>query len=115
MKTHSFVLILLNYLLISTAFNTNVFSQSEITPVEICRTQTYSEGPIFDKEGNIYISESYRGPVIKITPEGDTTTWTVLEEPNGHEILPDGNHLICDMRMQAIVFNLQKNLTMVDR
>lgn len=93
----------LSLILLLNTFSTEVFSQNQLKPIEIGRTQTYSEGPIFDKEGNIYISESYRGPVIKITPEGDTSTWTVLEEPNGHEILPDGNHLICDMRMQAIV------------
>jgi gluconolactonase len=103
MKIHSINLALLNLVIIIVGFTSDLFSQNKITPIEICRTKTYSESPIFDKEGNIYVSESYRGPVIKITPEGDTTTWTVLEEPNGHEILPDGNHLICDMRMQAIV------------
>lgn len=103
MKAPFCVLSLSHYLLISLAFNVHLFSQDEITPVEICQTQTYSEGPVLDAEGNIYISESYRGPVIKVTPAGDTTTWAVLEGPNGHEILPDGTHLICDMRLQAVV------------
>lgn len=103
MKTTSNHFAFLRLILISITFTTEVFPQNQIKPIEICRTKTYSEGPVFDKLGNIYISEPYRGPIIKVTPEGDTTTWAVLQEPNGHEILPDGNHLICDMRMQAIV------------
>ena len=103
MKNQSTCFEFLRFIIILVGCTSNLFSQNVNTPIEVCRTRTYSEAPVFDKDGNIFISESYRGPVIKISPAGDTMTWAVLEQPNGHEVLPDGNHLICDMRMQAIV------------
>jgi len=71
--------------------------------VEVARTPSYSEGPVIDEFGNIYVTQPRRGPIIKITPEGDTSTWANLESPNGQKILPDGSHLVCEVSLNAIL------------
>ncbi|QDV34662.1 SMP-30/gluconolactonase/LRE family protein [Tautonia plasticadhaerens] len=66
-----------------------------VEAVEVVRTGDYSEGVVVDHEGNLYFSH---GRVItKTTPDGsEVSTWAETGEPNGHKILADGTHLVCD-------------------
>ena len=65
-----------------------------VKPTVIVRTSDYSEGVVVDHEGNLYFSH---GKIVtKVTPEGRATTWTATGAPNGHKVLADGTHLICD-------------------
>ena len=72
-------------------------------PVLLARVETYTESPVIDKEGNIYISEPYRGPITKVTPTGEVSTWAETEGANGHRILEDGTHLVCDRVRSAVL------------
>ncbi|MDF9798509.1 gluconolactonase [Catalinimonas alkaloidigena] len=83
-------------------------AQHTLEPVEVARIATFAEAPVFDKEGNLYVSEPFRGPVTKITPEGDTSEWFATEGANGHKILSDGNHLLCD-RIRKVILKLDAN------
>lgn len=62
----------------------------------------YCEGIVFDHEGFGYISH---GRVItKFDPKtAKHTTWTVTGSPNGHKVLKDGTHLVCDASHNAVL------------
>jgi gluconolactonase len=65
-----------------------------VRPVEVARVATYSEGVVVDSAGILYISHADR--ISRVTPAGEVSEWAVIDAPNGHKILPDGNHLVCD-------------------
>ena len=68
--------------------------ESDVKPIEVVRTRDYSEGVVVDHEGNLYFS--HEKFVTKVTPDGKSTTWSATGAPNGHKVLADGTHLICD-------------------
>jgi len=66
----------------------------EPRPIEHARFDEYCEGPVFDYDGNLFVSHG-KSSVAKITPAGRVTRWLEAENPNGHKVLPDGTHLLC--------------------
>jgi gluconolactonase len=76
-------------------------TESDVKPVEIVRTGDYSEGVVVDHEGNLYFSHDKI--VTKLTPDGKATTWAATGSPNGHKVLADGTHLICDASRHALL------------
>ncbi len=73
-----------------------------VEPVEVVRTGDYSEGVVVDHDGNLYFSH---GRVItKTTPDGGKSSiWAETGGPNGHKILADGTHLVCDPSQHAVL------------
>jgi gluconolactonase len=61
---------------------------------EVTRVPTYTEGIVFDHEGNAYVSHDKF--ISRVTPSGETALWAETGSPNGHKVLADGNHLVCD-------------------
>ena len=41
--------------------------------------------------------------ITKVTIDGQATTWAATCAPNGHKILADGTHLICDASRHAVL------------
>lgn len=80
-----------------------VISQNKFEPVEIARTPTFNENPVIDDEGNLYVSEPYRGPITKITPDGEASIWAETEGSLGHKILSDGTHIVLDMVRKGVL------------
>jgi gluconolactonase len=74
---------------------------SDVKPVEVTRTGDYSEGVVVDHDGNLYFSHDKI--VTKVTPDGKATTWAAPGAPNGHKVLADGTHLICDASRHALL------------
>ena len=72
-----------------------------IQPVEIVRTDDYSEGVVIDYDGNIYFS--HEKVITVVTPEGEDRVWAETGQPNGHKILADGTHLVCDASHHAVL------------
>jgi gluconolactonase len=72
-----------------------------VTPAEVVRTGDYSEGVVVDHEGNLYFS--HQKIVTRVTPDGKTSTWAETGSPNGHKVLADGTHLICDASRHALL------------
>ena len=72
-------------------------------PILITEAQTYTEAPVIDRDGNIFISEPFRGPITKITPNGEVSIWAETEGANGHAIRVDGAHLVCDRVRKKVV------------
>jgi len=64
-------------------------------------TNDYTEGIVVDHDGNLYFS--HEKIVTKVTKDGKTSTWAETGAPNGHKILADGTHLICDGSRHAVL------------
>ncbi len=66
----------------------------EVKRTEIARLADYTEGVVVDRRGDLYISHAES--ISKVTPSGRVTPWSTTPSPNGHKILADGTHLVCD-------------------
>lgn len=62
----------------------------------------YTEGPAIDSVGNIYCTTLSGGSILKIDAENKITEWGYSDCPNGQTILPNGDHLFCDVKLAAI-------------
>jgi gluconolactonase len=80
---------------------TDLPPEDTVKPVEVVRTSDYSEGVVVDHQGNLYFS--HEKIVTKVTPEGIASTWAKTGSPNGHKVLADGTHLICDASRHAVL------------
>jgi gluconolactonase len=75
--------------------------ESAVKPVEVVRTSDYTEGVVVDHDGNLYFS--HEKIVTKVSKDGVASTWAQTGSPNGHKILSDGTHLICDASRHALL------------
>jgi gluconolactonase len=71
-------------------------------PVEVARTRTYTEGPVFDRDGNLFFT--HNEGIKKLSPSGELNDWSTDATAgfNGHKVLPDGSHLVCASKKAAI-------------
>ncbi|MDA1234076.1 MAG: SMP-30/gluconolactonase/LRE family protein [Acidobacteria bacterium] len=76
-------------------------AQDSQAPVEFARSEEFSEGPVFDYEGNFFFTHGRL--VTRVAPNGSSAVWAATSGANGHKILPDGNHLLCVTGDRAIV------------
>lgn len=72
-----------------------------VRPVEVVRTSDYSEGVVVDHDGNLYFS--HEKIITKVEPDGKSSTWAETGAPNGHKVLADGTHLVCDASRHAVL------------
>jgi gluconolactonase len=70
--------------------------QASVTPVKIAEVPGYCEGIVFDRAGIGYVSDTQHGKIYTVTADGKTVVWASVTAPNGHKILADGTHLVCD-------------------
>jgi gluconolactonase len=69
--------------------------------VEMFRVPRYCEGVCFDHEGHGYIS--WGKTITKFSLDGKYAPWAETGAPNGHKILTDGTHLVCDASQHAVL------------
>ena len=69
--------------------------------VELFRVPNYCEGVCFDHEGNGYVS--WGKSITKFSLDGKNSVWTETGAPNGHKVLADGTHLVCDASQHAVL------------
>src|SRR6266540_3959202 len=92
--------------LLLTALPADLPDNQEVKPVEVVIVPEYSEGIVFDHDGNAYISH---GKVITqirgLFGEGPIATkvWAETGAPNGHKVLANGTHLVCDASRHAVL------------
>lgn len=72
-------------------------------PVEVARLPSYTESPAIDHDGNVFVSEPFGKNVSRISPDGPVTVWASTGNPNGHKVLADGTHLVCDREQHAVM------------
>jgi gluconolactonase len=78
-------------------------SETSVKPVKVVEVPGYCEGVVFDRGGHAYISDTQNGTVYRVTSDGSATVWAKTGAPNGHKILPDGTHLVCDGSQHAVL------------
>jgi gluconolactonase len=77
--------------------------ESSVTLTKIVEVPGYCEGVVFDHSGNAYISDTQNGEIYQVTASGQAKIWAKTGAPNGHKILADGTHLVCDGSQRAIL------------
>jgi gluconolactonase len=60
------------------------------------RLENFCEGPVVDEAGALFISAPPRGYVERRDAAGAFSEWTRAPRANGHKILADGQHLLCN-------------------
>ena len=73
----------------------------KVKTVEMFRVPKYCEGVCFDHAGNGYIS--WQASITKFSLDGKNSVWAETGAPNGHKILADGTHLVCDASQHAVL------------
>lgn len=95
---------LLALILISAAFtNGHLPAEGEISAVKVVEVPGYSEGVVVGREGEVYISDVYHGTIYRVGGDGEAKVWAETGAPNGHKILADGTHLVCDGSQRAVL------------
>jgi gluconolactonase len=69
--------------------------------VEMFKVPKYCEGVVFDHDGKGYIS--WGDTITQFTLDGKHQAWTKTGAPNGHKVLADGTHLVCDASQHAVL------------
>jgi gluconolactonase len=72
-----------------------------VQPVKLLEVHAYCEGVVFDHQGRGYISHGDR--ITQFSVDGKSRLWAVTGAPNGHKILADGTHLVCDASRHAVM------------
>lgn len=69
--------------------------------VEMFKVPKYCEGVVFDHDGKGYIS--WGDTITQFTLDGKHQAWAKTGAPNGHKVLADGTHLVCDASQHAVL------------
>ncbi len=83
------------------AYATELPEPSEVETVRLFTVPEYCEGVVFDHVGNGYISHGKT--ITKFSVDGKHNTWTETGAANGHKVLADGTHLVCDASHHAVL------------
>jgi gluconolactonase len=73
----------------------------KVEAVELFTVPRYCEGVVFDHQGRGYIS--WGKSITRFTLDGRHEVWAETGAPNGHKILADGTHLVCDASQHAVL------------
>jgi gluconolactonase len=73
----------------------------QVKTVELFRVPKYCEGVCFDHAGHGYVS--WGQSITRFSLEGKHSVWAETGAPNGHKILADGTHLVCDASQHAVL------------
>ncbi len=69
--------------------------------VKLFEVPAYCEGVVFDHAGYGYIS--WKDTITRFSLDGKHEVWAVTGAPNGHKVLADGTHLVCDASRHAVL------------
>src|SRR5262245_39469723 len=83
------------------AFSQELPKSDQVKTIEMFRVPRYCEGVCFDHEGNGYIS--WDKSITRFSLDGKNSVWAETGAPNGHKILADGTHLVCDASQHAVL------------
>ena len=78
-----------------------LFAVERLQPIEVARFRSFAEGIVFDYDGYAYVSHGRF--ISRISSDGKKTVWAQTGAPNGHKILADGTHLVCDASHHAVL------------
>jgi gluconolactonase len=95
------VLAVLSEPVLSTVSGQELPRPDQVKTVELFRVPKYCEGVCFDHAGNGYIS--WGASITRFSLDGKHAVWAETGAPNGHKILADGTHLVCDASQHAVL------------
>ncbi len=72
-----------------------------VSAVKLFEVPRYCEGVVFDHQGNGYIS--WGDTITQFSTDGTHRDWAKTGAPNGHKVLADGTHLVCDASHHAVL------------
>lgn len=72
-----------------------------VEPALVVETAEFSEGPVFDADGNLFFTHGRF--VSKIQPDGASLVWIETAGANGHKVLPNGDHLVCEPGASRVI------------
>jgi gluconolactonase len=78
-------------------------AESSVTAVKVSEVPGYTEGAVVGADGSVYISDVYNGIIYRVGADGAAKVWAKTPAPNGHKILADGTHLVCDGKEHAVL------------
>ena len=76
-------------------------AKGDVRPVRLFTLPQYTEGIVFDRDGRGYVSHGKS--ISRFTLDGKHEIWAETGGPNGHRILADGTHLVCDRSHKAVL------------
>jgi gluconolactonase len=77
-------------------------AEGEVKAELVILTGDYTEGVVVDHAGWVYFS--HEKIITRMKPDGsEATTWAETGAPNGHKILANGQHLVCDASRRAVL------------
>ncbi|HUQ31523.1 MAG TPA: SMP-30/gluconolactonase/LRE family protein [Pyrinomonadaceae bacterium] len=107
--------LILALILIPSAFtNGGLPPEGDVKALKVAEVPGYSEGAVVDASGAVYISDVYHGIIYRVGADGAAKVWAETGAPNGHKILADGTHLVCDGKQHAVL-HLDASGKMLDR
>ncbi len=74
---------------------------ADVATEQVLVVPKYCEGVVFDHHGYGYIS--WGDTITRFTPDGKHNDWAKTGAPNGHKVLADGTHLVCDASQHAVL------------
>ncbi len=86
---------------VPSVFATDLPDPATVETVELLTVPEYCEGVVFDHDGNGYISHGKA--ITRFRLDGSHEIWAETGAPNGHKILADGTHLVCDASRPAVL------------
>lgn len=95
--------ILLALALVAAAPVLSLPPEADVKAVKVVEVPGYSEGVVVGRDGAVYISDVYNGTIYSTGADGTAKEWARTGAPNGHKILPDGTHLVCDGSRHAVL------------
>jgi len=95
--------LLLSLLLVAVSIAGELPADNQVKATKVVEVPGYSEGVVFDRAGNAYISDTINGAVHRVKPDGRASVWARLGSPNGHKVEGDGTHLVCDGKERAVL------------
>ena len=76
-------------------------AEAAAQPQRVLTVPSYCEGVVFDHQGRGYIS--WAKSITRFDLDGTHAVWAETGAPNGHKILADGSHLVCDASQHAVL------------
>ena len=88
------------------------FRRNEVTSWAVANrgglaTDSFLEGPVFDEEGNLFVTDIPFGRIFRIDPSG---AWTLVAEydgwPNGMKVIGRGKLLVTDYKNGLVAIDI---------
>ena len=99
----------MRYLPLGLMLVTIILSTNKLPPeksaklTKVVEVPGYCEGVVFDRAGDAYISDTQNGEIYRVKMNGQASVWAKTGAPNGHKVLADGTHLVCDASQHAVL------------